>query len=172
MQEHAELQQKSAFFQVGTEKMIELTLCTFGLYGLFWTYRNWAVLQRRGEHVNPLLRTLLSPFFQYDLYRRVHQRAVLEGVRPRWTPVRLYVLFLAFSLIPVWMLISHTPWGWLVSLLPLLPNALVNISINDIHDRHVRFFALNTDLSGLNWAAIVAGLVGWLTLLIVAMAYH
>lgn len=172
MQEQVELQEKAAFFQVGTEKFIELTLCTFGLYGLYWTYRNWEVLQRRGEAVNPLLRTLLSPLYQYDLYRRVHQRATLENELPRWTPIRLYMLFMAFSLIPAWMLVNENPWGWLLSLLTLLPNALVNMSINAIHDRHIRFFNLNLHLSGLNWAAIVAGMIGWLTLLIVVMAYH
>jgi len=130
------------------------------------------VLQRRGEAVNPLLRTLFSPLYQYDLYRRVHQRATLENELPRWTPIRLYMLFMAFSLIPAWMLVNENPWGWLLSLLTLLPNALVNMSINAIHDRHIRFFNLNLHLSGLNWAAIVAGMIGWLTLLIVVMAYH
>lgn len=172
MQEHRELPPKSAFFQVGTEKMIELTLCTFGLYSLFWTYSNWRILQQRGEPVQPLWRTLLCPVYQLGLYRRIHERAILEGERPRWTPARLYPLFLAFNLIPLWLVINHSPLGGLLWLMTLVPDSLVNNSINDIHDRHLRFYALNTDLSGRNWAAIVPGLVLWLTLLVTMVAYH
>lgn len=172
MQPHPEQQHKATFFQVGTEKLIELTLATFGLYALFWTYRNWLQLQRRGEAVNPLLRTLLAVVYQYDLYRRIHQRARVENAIPRWSPLRIYLLFLIFTLVPLWLLATDHPWGILLNLMTLLPNLLANQSINQIHDKHLHFFAQNTELSGQNWAAIVAGLVGWLTLLTLALAYN
>lgn len=171
MQPHPEQQQKASFFQVGTEKMIELTLATFGLYALFWTYANWQQLQRRGEAVNPLLRTLLAVVYQYDLYRRIHQRARIETLAPRWSPLRIYLLFVVFTLMPLWLLVTDHPWGILLSLMTLLPNLLANQSINQIHDKHLHFYAQNTELSGQNWAAIVIGLVGWLTLLTLALTY-
>merc|ERR1712000_766517 len=86
----------AAFYQVGTEKFIELTLVTFGLFGFWWTYRHWCAINQRLQNeqqpgVQPLLRTLLSVFYQHDLYKRIAARARVEGEPVRWDPTRLFV---------------------------------------------------------------------------------
>ena len=163
-------QTRTAFFQVGTEKLTELSLVTFGLYGFYWTWRNWQQISRHEAGIRPLLRTLLSFVFQYGLYRRIAARARLENETPRWLPERLFGLFLVFTLIPLWLLLTNHPWGILLNLLTLLPNMLANQSINAVHEKFLPFYEQNTELSGSNWAAIVTGLIGWLTLLILALA--
>ncbi len=170
MQDQSGTEQKAAFFQVGTEKLTELTLVTFGLYGFYWTWKNWCVIARQDSSVSPLLYTLLSVWFQRDLYRRVQQRAQVEDEIPRWHADRLFAVFVLFTLVPLWLLLTDHPWGVLLNLMTLLPNMLVNQSINAVHERYMHFYEQNTELSASNWAAIIAGLIGWLTLLILALA--
>ena len=169
MQQHKETQEKSLFFQIGTEKLIELSLASFGLYGLVWNYQNWLQIERQNGNVNPFLRTLFSIIYQYDLYRRVHQQSQQDNEKPRWSPARIYLLYVLFNLIPVWLLLTDHPWGGLVFMLTLLPNLLANQSINLIHDKRLHFFAQNTDLNGADWGVVIVGFVVWLTVMIVAV---
>ena len=90
MHVHEETLEKSDFFQIGSEKLIELSLASFGLYGLFWTYANWRQIQHQGEDINPWLRTLFSPIYQLGLYRRIHTCSGEADETPRWKPHRIY----------------------------------------------------------------------------------
>lgn len=168
---HAEAREKAKFYQIGTEKFIELSLCSFGLYSFYWTYANWQQIQRQGENISPLWRTLLAIVYQFDLYRRIHSQASEHQEKPRWQPVRIYVLWVVFTVMPIWLLLNGHPWGSIVLLLSLLPNLLANQSINRLHDHLLHFYAQNTDLKAFDWGIIVAGLIVWLTLLVAAIFY-
>lgn len=170
MHKHQETEEKALFFQIGTEKLIELSLATFGLYGFYWTYQNWCRIQRHDPSVKPWLRTLLAIFYQFDLYRRIHQQCQQDNDTPRWSFRRVYALFVIFSLIPLWLLATSHPWALLVGMLTLLPNLLANQTINHIHDKRMHFFAQNTELNGIDWGVITGGLVIWLTILVLAIS--
>lgn len=170
MQQHRETLEKGLFFQIGTEKLIELSLATFGLYGLIWNYHNWLQIERQNGNVNPFFRTVFSVIYQYDLYRRVHQQSQQDSERTRWSPARIYLLYVLFNLIPVWLLLTDHPWGALVFILTLLPNLLANQAINLIHDKRLHFYAQNTELSGPDWGIIIGGFVAWLTILVLAIS--
>lgn len=169
MQAQSNNRPASPFFQVGTEKFIELSLLTFGLYGFWWTWRQWCQIRTSGEAVNPLARTLLSVVWQYDLYQRIASRTRAEEQPLRWSAPRLQLMFVLFTLIPLWLLLTNHPWGLLINLMTLLPNVLANQSINAVHEKYLPFYEQNTELSGRNWAAVVAGVIGWLTLLTLAL---
>ena len=171
MQQHKETLEKGLFFQIGTEKLIELSLVTFGLYGLVWSYQNWVQLKRQDPSIRPLLRTLLAIVYQLDLYQRVHKQSQADRESARWSPIRVYILFVIFNLIPIWLLVTGHPWGFLVIMLTLLPNLLVNQAINRIHDKRIHFYAQNTELDGLDWGVLIAGIVIWLTILVMAISY-
>lgn len=170
MQQHKEALEKGLFFQIGTEKLIELSLATFGLYGLVWSYRNWVQLKRQDSTIHPLLRTVLAIFYQLELYQRVHKQSHADRESARWSPVRVYILFVIFNLIPLWLLLTGHPWGFLVIMLTLLPNLLVNQAINRVHDKRMRFYAQNTKLNGVDWGVLIAGIVIWLTILVKAIS--
>ena len=170
MQQHKETLEKGLFFQIGTEKLIELSLATFGLYGLVWSYQNWVQLKRQDPSIRPLLRTLLAIVYQLDLYQRVHKQSQADRESARWSPIRVYILFVIFNLIPIWLLVTGHPWGFLVIMLTLLPNLLVNQAINRIHDKRIHFYAQNTELDGLDWGVLIAGIVIWLTILVMAIS--
>ena len=169
MARHKETKEQALFFQIGSEKLIELSLATFGLFGLFWTYSHWRQIASRGEDISPLLRTLCFPVTQLNLYQRVHARATTDDAAPRWHPQRVFVLHLIFVLLPLYMVATDHSWGALTFMLTLLPNLLVNQTVNRLHDLHLHYFAKNTDLDAIDWTVLIAGLIGWLTLLAYAL---
>jgi hypothetical protein len=69
------------FFPVSRKKLIVLLIVTFTLYELVWFYKNWALVRRSGEPVWPLVRTILTVFFCYNLFDRVRTRALPLGLR-------------------------------------------------------------------------------------------
>jgi len=55
------------FYCVSTMKFSILSLATFGLYELFWFYKNWAIVRARSDRdISPFGRALFSPFFCYS----------------------------------------------------------------------------------------------------------
>jgi hypothetical protein len=61
-------------------RLARLSLATFGIYELFWFFRNWRWLKARsGLDVSPLRRSLLAPFFAYGLFDRVFALAYERG---------------------------------------------------------------------------------------------
>ena len=170
MQQHLEAQEKALFFPIGTEKFIELSLATFGLYNLYWSWSNWRQISRYDD-INPIRAMLLWPFSQWQLYQRIHRQAVADGDSPRWQPWRAYWLFILPLLLSLWFMASGHLSGGFLALLLTLPNAQINLTINRLHDRRLHFYAQNTDLTAIEWGILIIGMVSWLSLMIVALAY-
>jgi len=159
-------------FQVGTEKYIELCLVTFGLYNLFWTWALWRSIREQGQDINPVARTLFAVIFQFSLYRRISELASQEDISIRWKPVRLYLLFVPFTLIPAGLATTGHPWALFAFMLTIIPNLLVNLTINAINEKYLALYQQNTELTPMNWVALIGGLIAWLTILILAIASH
>ena len=108
------------YFPVATHKFVALSLCTLGLYQVFWFYQNWQRVHRRtGEVLSPFWRAFFAALWGFALFRRVAKHDMLEGGRPAWSASLLGALFLGLTV--AWKL--PDPW-WLISLLsfvPLLP---------------------------------------------------
>ena len=75
------------FFVVSVRKLTLMTCFTFGLYGLFWFYRNWELYQEAsGVKVNMLLRCALPELFIYSLLSRVDRQIRATGRQYAWSP--------------------------------------------------------------------------------------
>lgn len=70
------------FFVVGTTKFVVLFLSTFGLYQLYWWFRQWRQ-QRDVARVSatPVMRSIFSIFFAHVLFRNANSLAVSKGVQ-------------------------------------------------------------------------------------------
>lgn len=70
------------FFPISTAKLAVLSVCTLGLYQLYWFYRNWEFV-RKNEHsrILPVCRALFAPLFCYAFFRRVRSEAREESAR-------------------------------------------------------------------------------------------
>lgn len=89
------------FFRVSPSTLALLYLVTFGIYGLYWFYKHWAVQKRAwGLNVSPLARGIFSIFFVHRLFKRIDQTARATGASPRWKPdtqATMYVLMVIIA---------------------------------------------------------------------------
>jgi hypothetical protein len=134
-------------------KLLVMSLCTFGLYHIYWFYRNWKLrndLRRRG--VTAPLRAIFAPIFAYSLFEDVDVEVRRWGVSPGWNAAALAIAYFLLNLVtrlsdPLWLI-------GLLSFLPLLP---VQRTINEANARSTHPAPVNAAYSGLNIAGIVLG---------------
>jgi hypothetical protein len=68
------------FFDVSIPKFVVLSVCSLGIYELYWFYKNWQIIRAR-EHsdISPLARALCGYFFCYGLFKRVRDYDAQTG---------------------------------------------------------------------------------------------
>lgn len=107
-------------FPVATHKFIVLSIFSFGLYEVYWCYKNWKRLKEAsGEELSPVWRAIFAPLWGFSLFRRMRDVASAAGVPVGWSPGVLATLYLVLNI--AWRL--PDPW-WLLgfaSLIPMLP---------------------------------------------------
>jgi len=65
-----------AFFPVSESKLFWMYLLSFGLYAIYWFYKNWKLQQpRMQKRINAPLRSLFFIFFTHALFRRIQGSA-------------------------------------------------------------------------------------------------
>lgn len=108
---------RAQLFVTPVAKFIAMSLCTFGVYEAYWSYKNWRfVKERDGSSIRPFWRAAFYPLWHHTLLSEVG-----EVVQSAALSNGLYRGFLGGSVI----LLSATwrlpdPW-WLVSFLTFLP---------------------------------------------------
>ena len=152
------------FFAVSPVKLVVLSTCTFGLYQIYWFYKNWVLVKEHSEpDITPWARALFGIFWCYSCFefiRKDEQRLDLESTLP------------AGPLAVGWIAASLTcrlpePY-YLISLLApllLIPAQRHVNRINGLvapdHDTNTRFSAWNllaVAVGGISIALVVLGL--------------
>jgi hypothetical protein len=146
--------QPAPWFRVGTAKLLLMCVVTFGAYEVYWFYQQWRHVERRGERVHPALRTLFTGLFCYALFRRVSQDATERGIARAPSAVWCAVAFVA----PVVSVLMPEPWSTL-SLLQLLPLAVVQRAASAAALAAVPGADPNTRLTPINWVGIAFGVM-------------
>ena len=60
------------FFDVSIAKLVVLSVCSLGIYELYWFYKNWQIIRaRERSDISPLSRAVFGYFFCYALFKRV-----------------------------------------------------------------------------------------------------
>jgi len=150
------------WFRVGTAKLLLMCVVTFGVYEIYWFYQQWRHVQRRGERVHPALRTLFAGLFCYALFRRVSEDATQRGIARAPSAIGCAVAFIALAI----TVRLPDPWSTL-SLLQLLPLALVQRAASAAALAAVPGADPNTRLTPINWVGIALGVM---ILLLTALA--
>jgi hypothetical protein len=69
-------EQGTPLFPVSEGKLLTLYLLSFGLYGVYWFYKNWKLQQpSMDKKIYPLLRAIFSIFFTHSLFKRINELA-------------------------------------------------------------------------------------------------
>jgi hypothetical protein len=116
---------------MAVHKLVLMSICTFGIYELFWFYRNWSrVRERTGRALSPFWRSVFAPLWGYSFFDEVEAQALAARIDPGWSPLVLGLLY--FVLHALWRL--PDPW-WLVSFLSVLTLVPVQGTINELAAR-------------------------------------
>jgi len=117
------------FSPVRIDKLVVLSLLTWGAYEIVWLYRNWRAVKRAERSaIWPVARALFGPVFYYALLKRLDVRARAGLVLAYW------LLIISYRL--------PDPWSFLcaVSFLALLPAAVaVNRANGEAGRNHPSF---------------------------------
>jgi len=71
------------FFAVSLRKLAVLSTCTFGLYIIYWFWRNWNRIRVSGEReITPSLRAFFLILYCYPCFIRIKLAGINRGVIP------------------------------------------------------------------------------------------
>jgi len=111
-----------------------LSLCTIGVYEIYWFYRTWKQLkQQAGDQISPGWRTvglfvpILNIYLVYKLFDRISDLRLQSGVGPMFAPGWLTAFYL------IWCLTYRLPDpAWLVSLASFVPLLVAQNALNEL----------------------------------------
>ena len=64
------------YFPVSEGKFMTLYILSFGLYGVYWFYKNWKLQEpKMDKKIYPVWRAIFSIFFTHALFKRIDQSA-------------------------------------------------------------------------------------------------
>lgn len=107
-------------FAVSTRRFIVMSLCTIGLYPLYWCYQNWRRVRiSSSEDLSPLWRAVFAPLWGFSLFRRIRDRAAAAGVPIAWDSNLLATIYLLFGMAGM----LPEPWSFisLFSFVAIIP---------------------------------------------------
>ncbi len=141
------------FYCVSTLKLSLLSVATFGLYELFWFYKNWVLVRSRsGRDISPFWRAFFSPIYCFPFATAVKSAAESVNVIPRLAPGPIAVgyavlIFLQRLPDPYWLIC-------LFSFVPLIPIAR---QIRAVHEAIRPGFESAVGWTGWSYLTLVAG---------------
>jgi hypothetical protein len=145
------VERQTPFFAVSTHKFVVMSLTTFGLYTVYWVYRQWKRFVERGDVLSPFWRTFFMLVTNYALFARVRARAREDRVPIDWLPSILGSFYLTLTL----TFRLPDPW-WMLTLLSFLPIIPVQRTIDRVNAMHLPELP-NRGYSGWNIFGIVVG---------------
>jgi hypothetical protein len=150
--EIAELGDREFFFSVSLTKLVLLSTCTFGLYEIYWFYKNWQLVKHHEKsEISPVWRSIFGTLFCYSLLRRVQSKAQ-ENAVPMGSAG-----FLAVGWIVVTILARLPDPYWLVSFLAVFFLVPVQSAINSINEKHFPEHDRNSRPTAWNMVAVAIG---------------
>lgn len=161
-----------SFFSISNKRLALFSVITFGLYEIFWFYKNWsAVKMAEGKKIAPFWRAIFAVFFCHSLFKKVLESAKSHSYTKSYSPGWLaagyiIILFINNALskaestdISTLLLLLFS----LISFLPLLP---VQNAINYNNEQLKGAMPLKHGFSGGEVTIIVVGII-WFFLVLV-----
>jgi hypothetical protein len=152
-----------AFFPVSVLKLALMSLCTLGLYELYWGYKNWKCANRLfRKDYSAAIRAFFLAFTSFGLFKHINEYSTSKGVPLPGGSSGMATLFLILSL--TWRL--PDPY-WLIAWFAIVPLLVVQNVVNQVNaivapdaDRNSRFSAWNIVAVVLGGALLVLAVIG------------
>lgn len=142
-------------------RLVILTVLTFGLYEIYWFYRNWKHLKDYHKlDINPVLRTIglfvpvLGLVLIYDQLKDIKYYSQAAGIEESFSPgmiLLLIIIFNIFSSLP-------KPY-WMLSFLSVLPLIVVQRVLNSYWEKEQYGMPVRSKFSGGEKAILIIGVI-------------
>ena len=141
------------FFTASTFKLAVMSICTLGLYELYWFYKNWDFIEERtGQDISPFWRAFFAPLWAYSCFKHIKISANENNVPG---PLSIGLLAIVYLILQALWKLPDPYWPvTFMSFAVLIPVNSVALNIN----RHlISDFKNNETFSGWNWVVVVLG---------------
>ena len=145
--------QEVHFFAVSPVKLVALSVCTLGIYQIYWFYKHWVLIKEHSEpHIVPWARAFFGFFWCYSCFEFIRNEERHLDLEPTLRAGPLTIAWIAVSL--TWRL--PEPYFLIGFLAPLLLVPVqrhvnrINALVAPGHDENAHF-------SAWNWLAVVLG---------------
>lgn len=86
-------------YVVSTPKFVSLFILTFGLYHIYWFYKNFSLLKAyEGSDIWPIPRALFNIFFTHSLFNTVKMYQDDKDIHYSWSPDILATLWVILAI--------------------------------------------------------------------------
>jgi len=144
------------FFPITPNKLIIMSICTLGIYEIYWFYRNWKYLKIKKQlKISPFWRSIFSIIFCYSLFKHINNYAKEKGIEEHISQGSL-----AFAYIIITLSIRLPDPYWIVSIIAFLPLLSVQKLINQLNHFKLQI-VINNKYSGWNIFGIISGIIIW-----------
>ena len=157
------------FYVVGKVKFLVLFFSTFGMYSLYWFYRNWKLYkEKHNEKIWPVARGFFSIFFAHSLFSNVDQKLSDSNIDYSWNPKLIATLYVLLSIVTnicdrLSMKEIGSPYTDLLSfaLLPVLAWVMLKAQLAINVSESDPIGASNSKLTIVNYCWVLLGVVAW-----------
>ncbi len=154
------------YFPVSPLKLIVMSVCTFGVYELYWFYKNWCLIKEREKlDIRPFWRAVFAYFFCLSCFKKIRTTAQTLNLKESIAAGPLAAGWIIVSLLwwlpdPYWLLF-YFAMPFLIPVQILVTK--VNATADPGCEENKRFTAWNI-------AAVVFGGMFLILILIVSFA--
>jgi hypothetical protein len=150
------------YYTISPVKMVLMSLASFGLFDIYWLYRQWkAVRARTGEDVSPFWRTVFAIFFVNRLFSLIRSDSASAGVPALMSTGMLSAIFIITNLVS--RIESTKVLGpvWLLGFAAIVPLVIMQQEINQYHAAVTPNFDRNTRWGFGNIVTLLIGVLCW-----------
>ncbi|EGA70938.1 hypothetical protein VISI1226_02472 [Vibrio sinaloensis DSM 21326] len=171
--------QKCELYVVSPKKFTILFLSTMGLYGIYWSYKNWSLYKSSSnDNIWPVARAFFDIFFIHSLCSKITFQTQPESEQKESSTVEWYATKYVILVIigRVFDQLANKdigmPYSYFVSVLlvPFTYQALYSIQLKINQYMEDESGSSNGDLSWANYLWIVIGVLFWLLIILGAVA--
>lgn len=150
------------FFPTSPAKLAVMSLCTFGIYEIFWFYKNWKFLKEKHNFkIRPFWRAWFSVFFCHSFFKIVKEYSEQHQMTVNYKPGQLTTAYVLL------IIACKTPDPiWIVSMLTFIPLLSVQKVINDLKNKITPNSKINSKFSGWNIFGIILGIIYWAVIIL------
>jgi magnesium-transporting ATPase (P-type) len=155
-----EISERTEYFSVSVKKLVIMCIMTFGIYEVYWFYKNWkAIKVQENKKLAPFWRAIFSIVYCFSLFKRILLSATHKGYKPKMSHGILAVFYISFYIFDLEKL--PDPF-WLLSFLSFIPLIYVSDAIRHNNAKIKPQFIETNKLSKPEIAFIIIGILLWI----------